>query len=85
VIHIGAGYTGGESTVVPTNSGNTSSAADTTTRATIVALRSENRGMANVYRAQIGGDTLRPATSTGLGYNQSANNVIDHQPKIAWC
>ena len=86
VLHIGAGYTGGESSVVPTNSGNTQSAADTTTRATIVALRSENRGMANVYRAQIGGDTLRPATTTlsgttattagGLGYNQSANNAI---------
>jgi phosphate-selective porin OprO/OprP len=64
VLHIGAGYTGGESTVVPVNSGNTQSAADTTTRATIVAMRSENRGMANVYRAQIGGDTLRPATTT---------------------
>jgi phosphate-selective porin OprO/OprP len=63
VLHIGAGYTGGESSVVPTNSGNTQSAADNTTRATIVALRSENRGMANVYRAQIGGDTLRSATT----------------------
>ena len=64
VLHIGAGYTGGESSVVPTNSGNTSSAADTTTRATIVSMRSENRGQANVYRAQIGGDTLRSATTT---------------------
>lgn len=64
VLHIGAGYTGGESSVVPTNSGNTQSAADTTTRATIVALRSENRGQSNVYRAQIGGDTLRSATTT---------------------
>jgi len=64
VLHIGAGYTGGESSVVPVNSGNTSSAADTKTRATIVALRSENRGQSNVYRAQIGGDTLRPATTT---------------------
>ena len=92
VIHIGAGYTGGESTVVPTNSGNTSSAADTTTRATIVALRSENRGQSNVYRAQIGGDTLRPATTTlsgstyttagGLGYNQSANNVSTINQKL---
>ena len=92
VIHIGAGYTGGESTVVPTNSGNTSSAADTTTRATIVALRSENRGMANVYRAQIGGDTLRSATTTlsgttyttagGLGYNQSANNAMTINQKL---
>jgi len=66
VLHIGAGYTGGESTVVPTNSGNTSSAADPITRATIVAMRSENRGMANVYRAQIGGDTLRSATTTSV-------------------
>ena len=92
VLHIGVGYTGGESSVVPTNSGNTQSAADTTTRATIVALRSENRGLANVYRAQIGGDTLRPATTTlsgttattagGLGYNQSANNAITINQKL---
>ena len=92
VLHLGAGYTGGDSSVVPVNSGNTQSAADTTTRATIVALRSENRGLANVYRAQIGGDTLRPATTTlsgttyttagGLGYNQSANNAITVNQKM---
>ena len=92
VLHIGAGYTGGDSSVVPVNSGNTQSAADTTTRATIVSLRSENRGMANVYRAQIGGDTLRSATTTvsgttattagGLGYNQSANNAITINQKL---
>ena len=89
VLHIGAGYTGGESQVVPVNSGNTSSAADTTTRATIVALRSENRGQANVYRAQIGGDVLM-ATSVsgtslvnpGLGYNQSANNAVTINQKL---
>lgn len=92
VLHVGAGYTGGESRVVPTNSGNTSSAADTTTRATIVSLRSENRGQSNVYRAQIGGDTLRSATTTlsgttyttagGLGYNQSANNAVKIDQKL---
>ena len=92
VLHIGAGYTGGESSVVPTNSGNTSSAADTKTRATIVAMRSENRGQSNVYRAQMGGDTLRPATTTlsgttyttagGLGYNQSANNAVNINQKL---
>ena len=90
--YIGVGYTGGDSTVVPVNSGNTQSAADTITRATIVSLRSENRGMANVYRAQIGGDTLRAATTTlsgttyttagGLGYNQSANNAITIGQKL---
>jgi phosphate-selective porin OprO/OprP len=48
--------------------------------------------MANVYRAQIGGDTLRPATTTlsgttyttagGLGYNQSANNATTINQKL---
>ena len=93
VLHIGAGYTGGESQVVPVNSGNTSSAADTTTRATIVALRSENRGQANVYRAQIGGDTLRSisassttsattSNSVGISYNQTANNAMTINQKL---
>ena len=71
VLHVGAGYTLGESQVVPISSGNTSSAEPTTTLATIVSLRSENRGQSNVYRAQMGGDTLR----TGA-YNTSANNAI---------
>jgi len=79
VLHVGVGYTGGESTVVPTNSGNTSSAPDQTTRATIVALRSENRGQSNVYRAQIGGDTLR---STATSYNLTANNAITINQKL---
>ena len=78
VLHIGAGYTGGDSQVTPTNSGNTQSAASTTTRATIVSMRSENRGMANVYRAQIGGDILR----TSPDYNQTANNAITINQKL---
>ena len=92
VLHIGAGYTGGESSVVPTNSGNTQNAAETTTRAAIVALRSENRGQSNVYQVQIGGDTLRPATTTvsgttattagGLDYGQSANNAVIINQKL---
>ena len=93
VLHIGAGYTGGESQVVAVNSGNTQSAADTTTRATIVALRSENRGQANVYRAQIGGDTLRSisassttsattSNSVGISYNQTANNATTINQKL---
>jgi phosphate-selective porin OprO/OprP len=79
VLHVGAGYTGGDSQVVPTNSGNTSSSIDETTRATIVSLRSENRGQSNVYRAQIGGDTLR---TTGITYNQTANNAITINQKL---
>ena len=92
VLHIGAGYTGGDSQVVPTNSGNTQSAADPKTRATIVAFRTEGRGMSNAYRAQIGGDILRSssvsvvggATSTtvGVGYGDSANNAMTINQKM---
>jgi len=86
VLHIGGGYTGGDSSVVPVNSGNTQETSSTTTRATIVALRSENRGQSNVYRAQIGGDKLLAtavsATGAGTqtmapGYNVSANNAVN--------
>jgi phosphate-selective porin OprO/OprP len=76
VLHFGLANTQGKSQTVPVNSGNTQSAPDTVTRATIVAFRTEGRGLSNAYRLQIGGDTLRPA-SGGLGYNQSANNAVD--------
>jgi len=78
VLHIGLGYTGGESQVIPTNSGNTQQAAETTTRATILAFRTENRGLNNAYRAQIGGDTLVAATD----YNQLANNAVTINQKL---
>jgi hypothetical protein len=58
VLHVGLGYTGGDSQVTPTSSGDTMTAPSTTTRATIVAFRTEGRGLNNAYRAQIGGDTL---------------------------
>jgi phosphate-selective porin OprO/OprP len=78
VLHVGLGYTGGESQVVPTNSTNTQESASQTTRATIVALRSENRGQSNIYRAQIGGDKL----FLGTDYGQSANNAITINQKL---
>ena len=78
VLHLGLGYTGGDSQVTPTNSGNTQEAAQTTTRATILAFRTENRGLNNAYRAQIGGDTLITATD----YNQLANNSVTINQKM---
>ena len=72
VLHFGYGITSGTAQTVPTTSGNTQNAAEATTRATIVALRSENRGLSNVYRAQIGGDRIGQAQ-----YGASANNVIN--------
>lgn len=70
VIHLGFAATGGKYQIVPTTSGNTQSSASDDTRATIMAFRSENRGLANSYRSQIGGDRIRTA-----GYNASANNA----------
>lgn len=72
VIHVGFAATGGKYQIVPTTSGNTQSSASDDTRATIMAFRSENRGLANSYRSQIGGDRIRTA-----GYNASANNAAD--------
>ena len=77
VLHVGLGYTGGEARVTPTNSGNTADTAQTTTRATILAFRTEGRGLANAYRAQIGGDTLITAN-----YNTSANNAFTINQKL---
>jgi phosphate-selective porin OprO/OprP len=70
VVHFGFAATGGKYEVLPTTSGNTQSSASQDTRATILGFRSENRGLANSYRAQIGGDVIRSA-----GYNASANNA----------
>jgi phosphate-selective porin OprO/OprP len=64
VLHFGVANTQGKSQTVPVNSGNTQSDASQDTRATIVAFRTEGRGLNNAYRLQIGGDKLRAATST---------------------
>ena len=83
VLHVGLGYTGGDSQVTPTNSGNTQEAAKRETRATIVSMRTENRGLANAYRAQIGGDYLIASSSTtSLDYGQTANNAITVNQKL---
>lgn len=72
VLHVGFAATGGQYQVVPTTSGNTATAATTVTRATIMAFRSENRGLANAYRAQIGGDVIQTAS-----YNATADNAAN--------
>jgi phosphate-selective porin len=80
VLHFGVANAQGNSQVIPTNSGNTQEVSKTDSRATIVAFRSENRGMNNIYRLQIGGDTLNAGTSaatTAPGYAISANNAVN--------
>jgi len=64
VLHFGVANTQGNSQTLPSNSGNIQGAAETNTRATIVAFRTENRGLNNAYRLQIAGDTLLTPTTT---------------------
>lgn len=55
VVHLGVAGTDGHYQVRPAVSSQTNSGLQTATRATIVGFNSENRGLSNVYRAQIGG------------------------------
>lgn len=65
VMHLGMAGTSGKYQTAVTSSSNTASAASTTTRATFVGFRSESRGLANIYRAQIGGPALTTAAYGG--------------------
>jgi phosphate-selective porin OprO/OprP len=55
----------------PTVSTDTGAPISGLTRGTVLAFRSEDRGMANVYRAQISGDTISPT------FGGMANNVAN--------
>ena len=71
VIHIGAAVDKGKYEVTPTTSTDTGLAASALTRATVLAFRTENRGLGNAYRAQIAGDIVT------AGYGVSGNNVAN--------
>jgi phosphate-selective porin OprO/OprP len=83
VAHLGLGYDKGSYEQLASTSGNTSKAADTATRATIIGFRDENRGLSNAYRLQIGGDVLptsaiqNSTTKFGGDYGAVGNNVIN--------
>ena len=57
VAHVGLSGFDAEYSLLPATTGNTSTAADGKTRASIVSIRSGGRGLGNMYRAQIGGET----------------------------
>jgi phosphate-selective porin OprO/OprP len=71
ILHFGVGLDKGKYQTTPTVSTDTGATISGLTRGTVLAFRSENRGMANVYRAQISGDTINP-TFSGM-----ANNVAN--------
>lgn len=69
VLHLGVARTGGRSVVSHLTSGG----GGTSTTANIVALRSENRGINNVYRARLNG----PATTAGYSAPSATSATID--------
>lgn len=75
VIHLGVAGTDGHYQIRPAVSSQTTSGASGSTRATIVGFNSENRGLANVYRAQIGGTTLNTAGRFAGAADEIAANV----------
>lgn len=80
VFHLGAALVGGGYQVRPTTGANTDVAATSVTRATVLGFRTLNRGLGNIYRAQLGGEpTGSPgfglAAETGVDIDQSIRNI----------
>ena len=66
VLHFGIAGTSGRQQANATSSTNTGSSASTTTRATYIGFNSEDRGLSNIYRAQISGKVLPTAAFGGV-------------------
>ncbi len=76
VLHFGVAGVGGDYQVRPASSSQTSGSASSDTRATIVGFRSMNRGLSNMYRAQIagqanGGSVFNTPSEFGVDVDQS--------------
>lgn len=65
VLHFGVAGVGGDYQVRPSMSSQTNSSVENVTRATIVGFRTLNRGLSNVYRAQIGGENFLAGAPAG--------------------
>lgn len=76
VLHVGAAGFNSEYDIQPATSSQTTSAAATDTRATVFSFRSGGRGLANAYRAQIGGEKLSTAS-----YNTPGNYTAQVENK----
>ena len=81
VLHVGIAGVGGDYQIRPSQSSQTNSTYETTTRATVVGFRSMNRGLSNVYRAQIGGQDL-PAGGLGARSAFKSETLVDVEQKL---
>ena len=77
VFHIGAAGFDSEYGLVPATSNNTSEVASTTTRGTIFGFRSGGRGLNNIYRAQIAGDSV--ITNPEYGINSATSAEVNNK------
>jgi len=80
VLHFGAAMVGGGYQVRPTTGANTDIGATSATRATLLGFRTLNRGLGNIYRAQLGGEPTGSegyglASETGVDIEQRIRNV----------
>jgi phosphate-selective porin OprO/OprP len=66
VLHFGIAGVGGDYTLRPGQSSQTSSGASNQTRAIVSGFRTMNRGLSNVYRARIGGVDLNCGSSPNV-------------------
>ncbi len=76
VFHVGAAGFNSEYDILPATSSQTTSSASQDTRATVFSFRSGGRGLANAYRAQIGGEKL-----TTAAYNTPGNYTAQVENK----
>ena len=74
VLHVGLAGFANEYNITPTNS---SSSAGTTTTGTFLSYRTPGRGLSNIFRAQIGGETIGSA----MGQGDSANGTAQVKSK----
>ena len=76
VLHLGLAGFDSEYGLVPQTSNNTSDITpSSTTRASLFSFRSAGRGMPNIYRAQIAGDTV----ASGYGLNSPTSAEVENK------
>jgi phosphate-selective porin OprO/OprP len=77
IMHVGLAGFANEYNITPTNS---SSSAGTTTTGTFLSYRTPGRGLSNIFRAQIGGETLS-GTNKLYGQSDQANGTSQVKSK----
>ena len=73
VLHVGLAGFANEYNITPTNS---SSSGGSTTTGTFLSYRTPGRGLSNIFRAQIGGETIDSASSAGQSGSANGTSQV---------